>query len=194
MERTHARDMLNHFHVVEESDSHCSDQELIHYAHLLADRSAASTLRPAVLKKRKKPKPTNRNPRGPNTAPGDNIVVTPPTSPQQLLIIDFDVSVRVPDQESWIEGYRGTEGWAAPELGDGDDPNAKYHPIRTDLWSAGAMLRHFPGPQHIDHLLESLADELQNPNPQRRPLLSCIPQPPLNKTRLTLTRKRGVDV
>ena len=161
--------MLNHFHIVESDSPRCSDQELIHYAHLFANRSAASTLRAAVPKKRKKSKPTNRNPRGPNTAPGDDIVVTPPTSPQQLLIIDFDVSVRVPDQESWIEGYRGTEGWAAPELGDRDDPNTKYQPIRADLWSAGAMLRHFPGPQRrdIDHLLESLADELQNPNPQQ---------------------------
>ena len=38
-----------------------------------------------------------------------NIVVTPSTSPQRLLLIDFSVSVRLPDQESWIEGYRGTE-------------------------------------------------------------------------------------
>ena len=134
-----------------------------------------------------------------------NIVVTPPTNPQRLIIIDFDVSVLVLDQESWIEGYRGTEEWAAPELGDGDDPDTKYQPIRADLWSAGAMLRNFAGPQrrNIDDSLESLANELQNRNPQQRPLLSCIPQRLLNKARLhyeesqvlTLKRKRklGVD-
>ena len=68
----------------------------------------------------------------------DNIVIT---ATMQLKIIDCGVSVRVSNLESWIEGYRGTEGWAASELEN--DPDAKYQPIRADLWSAGRVLRFF---------------------------------------------------
>lgn len=42
-----------------------------------------------------------------------NIVITPA---QQLKIIDVGVAVVLLELESWIKGYRGTEGWAAPEL------------------------------------------------------------------------------
>jgi len=45
----------------------------------------------------------------------DNIVLRTTTHTQRLLLIDFSVSVQVSEQESWIEGYRGTEDWAAPE-------------------------------------------------------------------------------
>jgi serine/threonine protein kinase len=40
----------------------------------------------------------------------DDIVVTDTTQPQWLLIIGFSSSVWIPEQESRIEGYRGTEG------------------------------------------------------------------------------------
>jgi serine/threonine protein kinase len=40
----------------------------------------------------------------------ENILVTVTGSPR-LHIIDFDVSVQVPEEDSYIEGYRGTEGW-----------------------------------------------------------------------------------
>jgi serine/threonine protein kinase len=51
----------------------------------------------------------------------DNIVIT---STMQLKIIDFSVSVRVSELESWIVGYRGTEGWVAPELKN--NPDTEY--------------------------------------------------------------------
>ena len=66
----------------------------------------------------------------------DNIVVN--TSTNQLFIIDFGVSVQVSGLESWIKGYRGTEGWAAPELEVNSD--REYQPIRADLWSAGVKV------------------------------------------------------
>jgi hypothetical protein len=99
-----------------------------------------------------------------------NILVTATSSPR-LLIIDFDVSVRVPEQDSWIEGYRGTEGWAAPEL---DDSNPRYQPIRADLWSAGRILRYFAGRQRAgtNYRFNPLADTLLRCNPLERPLLS----------------------
>ncbi len=68
----------------------------------------------------------------------DNIVVAQSTSTPQLLIIDLGVSVQVSEQESWIKGYRGTDGWAGAEVVD--DPNKKYQPIRADLWSVGKVL------------------------------------------------------
>jgi len=101
----------------------------------------------------------------------ENILLTA-TSPQQLLLTDFGVSVQVPHQESWIEGYRGTEGYAAPELDD--DPNPKYQPIRADLWSAGRVLQYFAGRQCAGTIFvfKSLANELMMRDPLQRPLLS----------------------
>jgi hypothetical protein len=100
----------------------------------------------------------------------ENILVTATSSPR-LLIIDFDVSVRVPEQDSWIEGYRGTEGWTAPEL---DGSNPRYQPIRADLWSVGRILRYFAGRQcaGTNYRFKPLADELLRCNPLERPLLN----------------------
>ena len=100
----------------------------------------------------------------------ENILVTATSSPR-LLIIDFDVSVRVPEEDSWIEGYRGTEGWTAPEL---DGSNPRYQPIRADLWSVGRILRYFAGRQRASTncRFKPLADALLRCNPLERPLLS----------------------
>ena len=100
----------------------------------------------------------------------ENILVTTTSSPR-LLIIDFDISVRVPEQDSWIEGYRGTEGWTAPEL---DGSNPRYQPIRADLWSVGRILRYFAGRQcaGTNYRFKPLADKLLRCNPLDRPLLT----------------------
>lgn len=123
----------------------------------------------------------------------ENILVTA-TSPPRLLIIDFDVSVRVPDQDSWIEGYRGTEGWMAPEL---NDSNTRYQPIRADLWSAGRMLRYFAGRQRAgtNYRFKSLADELMRRNPLERPLLNKTHLPHLcDQEPVPQLLKRKLDV
>ena len=60
----------------------------------------------------------------------DNLLVTLTPSPR-LQICDSDVSVRVTGPESWITGYRGTPGWAAPEITE--DASKPYQPIRADL-------------------------------------------------------------
>jgi Protein kinase domain len=59
----------------------------------------------------------------------DSIVVTATTRPHRLFIIDFSVSVRISQQESRIEGYRGTKGWVAPELEE--NPDQEYQPAPT---------------------------------------------------------------
>ncbi|RXW22114.1 hypothetical protein EST38_g3738 [Candolleomyces aberdarensis] len=50
----------------------------------------------------------------------------------QLKIIDFDVAVLVQDEEEKIEGYRGTPGWTAPEIGREDGPTQSYSAIKAD--------------------------------------------------------------
>ena len=121
----------------------------------------------------------------------DNIVVT--GCGLRLVIIDFNLSVQVPEQESWIEGYRGTEEWTAPEM---EEPDPVYRPIRADLWSAGRMLQWFANSQDSDteYPFKSLMSALLSHDPAQRPLLS--------KTRLhyeegqawKLKRKRDEDV
>ena len=126
-----------------------------------------------------------------------NIVVRAFT---RLRIIDFGVSVRVSRLESRLTGYQGTEGWVAPEVKR--NPDAGYWPILADIWSTGEVLRYFAGRQPaVRSEIESLADQLQRPEPQQRPLLSTISldtlfkrpllyeaNPPLNSK-----RKLGAD-
>ncbi|KAJ2930074.1 hypothetical protein H1R20_g7009, partial [Candolleomyces eurysporus] len=61
----------------------------------------------------------------------------------QLKIIDFDIAVLVQDEEEKIEGYRGTPGWTAPEIGHKDGPKQIYSAIRADrdvdiFWDLGS--------------------------------------------------------
>ncbi|KAJ2931706.1 hypothetical protein H1R20_g5525, partial [Candolleomyces eurysporus] len=50
----------------------------------------------------------------------------------QLKIIDFGIAVLVQDEEEKIEGYRGTPGWTAPEIGHEDGPKQSYSAIKAD--------------------------------------------------------------
>lgn len=49
--------------------------------------------------------------------------------------IDFDNAAAV-DANATLTGFRGTQGWAAPEVSD-DKP---WGPFKADIWSAGALL------------------------------------------------------
>ena len=106
----------------------------------------------------------------------DNIVIT---ATNRLLIIDYDVSVQVSGPESWIQGYRGTKGWAAPELEE--HPDRKYQPIRADLWSAGRVLEYFADRQdrRTSGPINTLAFRLLRHNPQERLPLSKILDDPI---------------
>ena len=101
----------------------------------------------------------------------DNIVIT---TAGRLLIIDYGVSVQVSEPESWISGYRGTRGWAAPELKE--DSDREYQPIRADLWSAGRVLEYIADRQHrrASSQITTLASQLLNDNPQERPSLGKL--------------------
>jgi len=112
-----------------------------------------------------------------------NIVITPDG---RLQIIDFDVSELLPGPEAWIKGFRGTKGWAAPELDENSD--REYQPIRADLWSAGRMLEYFNARQNAGDRgpMKCLAVRLLRRNPQDRPSLSVILDDPI----LKLKKKR----
>ena len=99
----------------------------------------------------------------------DNIFLTPA---HHLHIGDFGVSVLVADQESIFEGYRGTKGWVAPELKN--NPDAKYRPIRADLWASGLVVLYIAQRQGAasKHPFIRLANKLLSQDPLQRPLLS----------------------
>ena len=60
-----------------------------------------------------------------------------------LKIIDFDIAIKVEDENTEINGYCGTKGWSAPEIGKEDGPTPMYSPIKADEWSCGrVILRH----------------------------------------------------
>lgn len=101
----------------------------------------------------------------------DNILVNVDNPPQYLWITDFSVSVFVSDADEVIEGYVGTPGWTAPEIGDENGPPQKYSPIRADRWSCGRMIRYFGtfGPGFKDPDLERLGRLLLNEDPAKRP-------------------------
>ena len=107
----------------------------------------------------------------------------------KLYIIDFSVSVRVPRLDSRLTGYQGTRGWVAPEVEW--DPDAGYWPILADLWSTGKVLRYLADRQDTYCCeMQSLADRLQSPEPQQRPLLSTInldTSHPLSKSKRKLS-------
>ncbi|KAF8478167.1 kinase-like domain-containing protein, partial [Russula ochroleuca] len=53
-----------------------------------------------------------------------------------LKIIDFDVAMRVKDENDVVEGQCGTKGWMAPEI----EEKSMYSPIKADRWSTGRVL------------------------------------------------------
>jgi serine/threonine protein kinase len=90
-----------------------------------------------------------------------------------LKIIDFDTAIQVQDENTLIDGYHGTEGWTAPEVGKQDGPTLTYSPIKADRWSCGrVILRHIMVRVTVGkgvHNLLMLANLLTAKDPQQRP-------------------------
>jgi serine/threonine protein kinase len=90
----------------------------------------------------------------------------------RLLIIDFDISVRVDGPDTLIDHWCGTPGWMAPEIGHKDGPVCLYSPIRADLWPCGRMLEYLAKKGVVqDNWFKTLTKRLLNKNPRLRPLL-----------------------
>jgi serine/threonine protein kinase len=50
----------------------------------------------------------------------------------RLQIIDLDVAIKVEDESTEIDEYRGTKGRTAAEMGKEDGPRLMYSPIKAD--------------------------------------------------------------
>jgi serine/threonine protein kinase len=82
-----------------------------------------------------------------------------------LKIIDFDVAMRVSDEDEVVDGQCGTKGWMAPEM-----ENSMYSPIKADRWSTGLVLLHLLNKfRKEDTVLRTTARKLVTHNPERRP-------------------------
>lgn len=103
-----------------------------------------------------------------------------------LKIIDFDIAIKVEDENTEVKGYWGTEGWTAPEIGQEDDsPKPTYSPIKADRWSCGrVILRHIMvggTVMNADPRLLKFANHLMAKDPQQRPsLLELLATPPIS--------------
>jgi serine/threonine protein kinase len=92
------------------------------------------------------------------------------SAPSLLQLIDFSVSVR---GRSEVEGFIGTPGWVAPEVGLHDGLPRLFNPIRADLWACGNLIRVTLSRYSADdYELFKLADALLNDDPRKRPGLS----------------------
>lgn len=88
-----------------------------------------------------------------------------------LQIIDFDVAVQADDEEAMVVGYRGTKGWAAPEVGEEDGPALFFRPIVADRWSCGQVIERFLRMGEQDQRLWTIADRLKAIESDQRPSL-----------------------
>lgn len=93
-----------------------------------------------------------------------------------LWIIDFGTTVKLKTMDSTVTGYRGTEGWTAPEVGwHNDRPNETFRPIQADLWACGKVLEWFleRWPKYSASHMEcsDLARRLKNDDPTARPTM-----------------------
>jgi len=111
-----------------------------------------------------------------------------------LKIIDFDIAIEVQDENTEINGYCGTEGWTAPEIGTQDGPTVMYSPIKADRWSCGrVILRHIMVEQG-DFRLSEFAHKLMVKDPQQRPSLLDWHKfaPPVSQVTLVNRCRQGV--
>ena len=94
------------------------------------------------------------------------------TDTYTVKIADLDVSIEVKDEDALVTGYIGSEGWMAPEIGESDDEDRWYSPIKADRYSCGLVFRRFAqAHEGDDEGLESFASRLLSKEPNARPQL-----------------------
>ena len=82
-----------------------------------------------------------------------------------LKIIDFDVAMKVNDEDEVADGQCGTKGWIAPEM----EEKSMYSPIKADRWSTGQVLLYLLNKfRKEDTVLRTIARKLTVHNPERR--------------------------
>jgi serine/threonine protein kinase len=106
-----------------------------------------------------------------------NILI--PSAYGRLTIVDFGLSLRLRSKSHLFQGYAGTEGYIAPEVG-----KTKFSPIRADLWSIGKVVKELcmrcrPSASRV-WLLALSEQELLNDDPSKRPMMSEVLERMLN--------------
>jgi serine/threonine protein kinase len=82
-----------------------------------------------------------------------------------LKIIDFDVAMRVSDEDEVVDGQCGTKGWMAPEMQE----KSMYSPIKADRWSTGLVLLYLLNKfRNEDTVLRATARKLSTHTPEWR--------------------------
>ena len=95
----------------------------------------------------------------------DNLVVNSKRN-FSLKIIDFDVAMRVEDEDEVVEGQCGTKGWMTPEMVD----KSIYSPIKADRWSTGAVILYLLDTlREEDAVLRMTGRKLTAHDPEQRP-------------------------
>ena len=85
-----------------------------------------------------------------------------------LKIIDFDLAMRVEDEDEEVDDQCGTESWMAPEVGK----NARHSPIKADRWACGRVLLFLLSAfGKEDESMKGFARNLVAHNPNQRPSL-----------------------
>jgi serine/threonine protein kinase len=85
-----------------------------------------------------------------------------------LKIIDFDVAMRVEDEDEEVDDQCGTRGWMAPEV----EKRLRHSPIKADRWACGrVLLSLLDGFGKEDKSLRAFARDLMAHNPKQRPSL-----------------------
>ena len=84
------------------------------------------------------------------------------------IIIDFDIAMRVEDEDEEIDDQCGTKHWLAPEVAG----NLRYSPIKADRWSCGCVILYFLDKYEQEgRYLRVFATKLMAHDPKRRPSL-----------------------
>jgi serine/threonine protein kinase len=94
----------------------------------------------------------------------------------RVQIIDFELAIRVQDEDDTVEDDVGTDDYRAPETYDpyGEGRPKPYSPIRADRWSCGRVVLWVLSRLDDSVLcpdLFSFAHRLQDDNPMDRPPL-----------------------
>ena len=126
----------------------------------------------------------------------NNVLISFTNNRPRLVVIDFGVSVFVDSPDTQIEGFVGTPGLVAPEVGTEHGRPQRYSPIRADLWACGQLLSHIAYQSKVrEPSIIQLAADLSSDDPLQRPLLQ--PETPLTevtKAPKHLSRHRGVGL
>ena len=104
-----------------------------------------------------------------------------------MTIIDFDLAVRGMDT---LDGFTGTDGWTAPEVGKAQ----RYNPMLADIWSAGKVISSlcwlYVGSEDREFLLD-LSKTMMATHPNKRPSMKSVVDSVDRYAETSASNKRG---